>query len=211
MSRSMIWKIALIILALVAVAARIERCVARENRMKQNAAAYERESSARMYTASASDKQEKERLEQLFAASGARVKVLSFKDQAGGIGKKWTSQYEAEVEFLDDCQLQESESACWTTTATLHPFFQKYPVVSGGQMKNVTYIRVPLKRPNDKTYITQFKRGDRKVINGIHAIGGIMTGDPKDVNFYTESGAYQVIGKRWFLDSNKIPTGEELK
>jgi len=125
-----------------------------------------------------------ENLEQLFAASGAQVKVLSFTDRVFGhnLDERWTSQYEAEVEFLNGCQLQESPVACWSPD------------------------------PSSRN-ITQFQQGERRVINGGLAIDGFdgsmsvgPDGRPRYMRRIMKNG--KMVGdKAWWLEQNRIPTG----
>ncbi len=171
------------------------------NRRRRVVDASEQQKQARMYSASALPDEKKEALEQLFAASGARVKVHAFNDEAVGFGDRWTSTYEAEVEFLANCRLQESETACWTTSASLHPFYLEYPAIEGG------VVQVPSNRPQDGSHVTQFKQGERRAINGILFIGGMVT-TRRDENgdWWTDGN---VPGKESFLAKNRIPSGSE--
>ena len=137
------------------------------------------------YSVWADRKQKMENLEQLFAASGAQVKVLSFTDQVSGhsLDGPWTSQYEAELEFLNDCQLQESPAAYWSPD------------------------------PRSRN-ITHFRQGERRLINGRLAVDGFdgsMSVGLDGRHRYTrrimmENG--KTVGDRtWWLEQNRIPTG----
>ena len=205
------WKISLVLVAgCVSV---LFATAQNRHRLRNINAIAEQQKRARMYSASAMPDEKREALEQLFDASGALVKVLAFKDEAVGLGERWTSTYEAEVEFLADCRLQESETACWTTRATLHP----YPLYNLSEMPTRAFkdgkpvgdgtIRIPSNRPQDGPHVTQFKKGERKAINGILSIGGLVT-TRRDGNgiWWTEG---DILGKDSFLARNKIPTGSE--
>ena len=174
---------------------------------------------ARRYSAAADTAQKTENLEQLFAASGARVKVLSFTDTDSGVGEDWTSRYEAEVEFLNDCQLQESLAARWSPETRLFSYLE-----GGGFYGHVVVkqgVVVPFDGPTrgpwrleGKPAITQFQQGERRIIKGLLAIDGFSTTTsvgPDGSYGYTrrlrEENGEMVGSKAWWFAQNRIPTG----
>ena len=192
---------------------------------KQRADTTQQYNEARRYSTAADAQQKTENLEQLFAASGARVKVLSFTDQASGQGlvnqdRDWTSRYEAEVEFLNDCQLQESLAAYWSPATSLHSYLEE-----GGLAGHVVVtehsVLVPFPgqtrgpwRLEGTPNITQFKQGERRVIKGLLAIDGFsstMSVGPDGSYSYTQTtrtaNGKTVGSKAWWLEQNRIPTG----
>lgn len=188
---------------------------------KQRADATQRYDEARRYSAAADTAQRTENLEQLFAASGARIKVLRFTDKASRLGPvnqegDWTSRYEAEVEFLNDCQLQESLAACWSPDTSIHSYIEEGGL-AGHLVVNEQGVVVPFGGPTrgpwrleGKPAITQFKQGERPVIKGVLAIDGFSSSlsvEQDGTYRYTTTMRGEIGSKAWWFEQNRIPTG----
>src|SRR5262249_5100648 len=122
------------------------------------------------------EEQRKAALIEVFAASSARVKVLRLKCEDHRDPP--VSTYEAEVEFLNDCQLKEGRTAFWSPG--YHP---------GGGIGGKDS---PM-RPRGEPSVTQFKVGQRQVIRGF-----IDVNRPRDL----DPAARKVL-----RDKNRISTG----
>jgi hypothetical protein len=95
------------------------------------------------------EEQRKAALIEVFAASGARIRVLRLKSEDHRDPP--VSTYEAEAEFLNDCQLKEGRTAFWSAG------YQPGGGIGGKDS--------PIRSKGEPS-VTQFKESQRQVIRG---------------------------------------------
>ena len=176
------WSFWGIVLALILVVVAVGRIAREIQRLQEKQEPRERARQAEEAQAEqtlgvwGTDEQREAALIEVFAAGGARIKVLRL--ECEDHRDPPVSTYEAEVEFLNDCQLKEGRTAFWSLG--YHP---------GGGIGGKDS---PM-RPRGEPSVTQFKEGQRQVIRGF-----IDVNRPRDL----DPAARKVL-----RDKNRISTG----